>query len=728
MLRLWRLDVMQFTFGNDQTGYMTLAREGILRGALPVTGIPSSIHTLNPPLSVYLIMPFAVFTANPLPVVVSIALWNVLGVALCYMFALRYFGRRVAAVGTLLFATCGVAVDLSRFLWQQNYLAPLIALWALTLFAGCVSGSRRWFMPHVVVLVAAALLHPTAALLVPVTVVGFLLAPRLPRLWEYAAGAGATLVLLLPSILWEAITNHEDIHRLRQVAGGHARINLDVVHALYQVLGSPTSRDAGIFTPYAIVTPGSSYAALGALHPVIEYAAWAVFTVGYLVLTGLVLVPLRGVRLSPPATVAVGRRLLAWPVAVWRGLRADAVWRAYLLLWLWVTVPLILLVRHSSPVYAHYLLVLYPGAFIVGGVGVHWLLERGGAGLRQLMPALGSLRVLRAEALWQGALLGVVALVVAGQATQCALYIDSLAGGQFEAAAGYGYTLGTVQAADDALTTIQRQQGATAVSISTPLWYYRAALEYLLVREHPDRMSFAGDCLVLPAATASPVLVVSTTAQGETANLLAALPNASHVAAIAMPGGEPFVVYRLAGQTPALPGETPVAPVVFHDAAGNGLRLDAVARITPTVLRLRWTVLGTTASGQAPRRYQVRVRGLAADGAAGDLLAQGACEPTRWQAGETAFTWVAPPPVAAAPQATTSPLLAGPVAIQVWDHTEELAAPSLGPLHLLAGQVTGDPPTRLPVALPLATHGGPAPGAIDAEGEFVLLPSRGAQP
>jgi len=67
LLRVWRLDLTQFL--DDQTGLMVLARQGILRHALPITGIPSSIQALNPPLSIYLLMPFTAFSANPLRVV-----------------------------------------------------------------------------------------------------------------------------------------------------------------------------------------------------------------------------------------------------------------------------------------------------------------------------------------------------------------------------------------------------------------------------------------------------------------------------------------------------------------------------------------------------------------------------------------------------------------------------------------------------------------------------------
>ncbi|HLY30430.1 MAG TPA: hypothetical protein VKQ36_05350, partial [Ktedonobacterales bacterium] len=61
-LRLWRIDLTQFL--DDQTALMTLARQGVLHSALPITGNPSSIGAYNPPLSVYLLMPFGLHTKS----------------------------------------------------------------------------------------------------------------------------------------------------------------------------------------------------------------------------------------------------------------------------------------------------------------------------------------------------------------------------------------------------------------------------------------------------------------------------------------------------------------------------------------------------------------------------------------------------------------------------------------------------------------------------------------
>lgn len=242
-LRLWALNSTEFL--DDQASMMTIAREAVLRHALPVASIPSSIHTLNPPLSIYLLMPFVLLGMNPLPAVVALALWNVAGVALCYIFALRYFGRPVAAMGTLLFAVSPAAVGYSRFLWPPNYLAPLLILWAMAMYAGGVRGRRAMLIPAVVLLVLGALLHVTVLLLVPALIAGILLAPHLPRWRDYIITAAIVALVLMPTLLWEVVSGWSDLRLLSAYSSRPAKLDLEVFFRLYEALGTPGLPQSG---------------------------------------------------------------------------------------------------------------------------------------------------------------------------------------------------------------------------------------------------------------------------------------------------------------------------------------------------------------------------------------------------------------------------------------------------------------------------------------------------
>ncbi|HLY30429.1 MAG TPA: glycosyltransferase family 39 protein, partial [Ktedonobacterales bacterium] len=440
-------------------------------------------------------------------------MWNIFGVGLCYIFALRYFGRRIASIGTLLFATCGAAVNYSRFIWQPNYLPPLLVLWAITLYAGCVQGRRRWFVGHATILLLAILLHSVVALLIPVTGVAVALAPQRPRLVEYGAVALIALVLAAPTLIWEAISNGYDARALYHSALHGGQIDLQVIRSLYAVLGAPGAGDFG---------PTALYAQLSLAYTPLNIAAALIFALGYLALTLRIARPALAIwRTNPDVThthVQSGASVSSsptfaavyakatprerpglawrWLRAVYHGLRADAPWRAELLLWLWVTTPVVLLLRHSAPPQVHYLLVLFPGVFLTSAFAAvdvpHWLgrlrpPQRTTPGTTPRWAAL--------------AVSAAITLLLIAQAGQSAVYVTSLADTSFTALAGYGYPLSELETADQAMTALQHANGAANVEIITPTAArYRDPLDYLLVSEHSTRVSLTANCLLLPAA------------------------------------------------------------------------------------------------------------------------------------------------------------------------------------------------------------------------------------
>src|SRR5262249_41905209 len=147
---------------------------------------------------------------------------------------------------------------------------------------------------------------------------------------------------------------------------------------------------------------------------------------------------------------------------------------------------------------------------------------------------------------------------------------------------GYGYPLEAVQQADAALTRLQARAHAGVLALSLPtLPRYRAPLDYLLVSEHAGRIAFTNDCLLLPLAPAGTSLLLTTQPPGPAGALAARLPTAHHLADVSVPGGAPWPVYALSGPPPLLADERALAPVDFVDAAGNGLRLEAIATAPP---------------------------------------------------------------------------------------------------------------------------------------------------
>ena len=648
-LRLWRLDLTQYL--EDQTRLMTLARLSVTQGLIPLTSLPSSIHTLNPPLSVYFMLPFVALTSNPMPVVVSIALWNVFAVALCYIFTMRYFGRRIAAVSALLLATCGAVINYSRFIWPPNYLAGLVGLWALTLYLGSVEGRRRWFAAHVALLAAMALLHPTAALLAPATIVGVALAPRLPRLRAWIVAAVALVVLALPTLVWEALSGFSDLRAARSYALGHSRVDPAVLYYLYQAIGGPASTGG----------TGVIFLALNAL-------ATLLFAVGWLVLTARVLRPARALPWRREAGIVSAARV--WLLALWRGLRADASWRVNLLLWLAVTAPPALMLRHTGGLFAHYLMVLYPTAFIVSGIGavasIGWL----AAQVERRAARLASVASLALEA-------ALLALMLARSA-QWLSYPLSLTNAQsFNAYHDYGYPLSVLQGGAATLDQLQAQTGAANVEVITSADpRYRLPEAYIFAGQRTDRMTLTPTCLALPPADARGWLVAPAIPGAPAATLLGRLANAQRVGTLPMLGGPAYPVYLAQGETPLQLGEVRLTPATFADQRGDSLRLVGASLPQAGAVLLRWQI----DSARAPAGQKRQFRVVASSGGA---TAYTDCEAQRWQPGETLFTWLTLP-------------ADGTSAINVHVETASngLVMPSAGPLRFVSDAPAGQPLTQ----------------------------------
>jgi 4-amino-4-deoxy-L-arabinose transferase-like glycosyltransferase len=698
LLRLWFLDHSQWL--DDQAQLLTLARDAWLHGALPITGIRSSIGTLNPPLSVYILMPFFLFTKSPLPALIGLALWNIFGVALCYIFALRYFSRRAAFCSALVFACCGAAINYSRFIWQQNYLPPLLLLWAFTLYAGVVRGRRNWLALHLLLLVMIISLHPTGLTLLAVTVVALLIAPHWPTRRDALLGIGLVVVLLLPTILWELTSGFSDAQLLRQFSQQPPVFNFDVFHAIYHLLGAPAYPGPGTNTPYPAILDTALYARIDGLNVAIQNVAMALYIVSYLVLTVLTLAPLCRVH----AESATGwRRVWGWLLALRSALQGDARWRGYLLLWVWLTIPPLTMLRHGKTVQPHYLFILYPAFFLSVGVAVDAIIREGPRVLAALRihtrQAQGQAR---AQRIIVAGALAVVSLVALGQGAQSALFIAALGGNQVSTV-NFGYPLDQLLSADSAFATIQRAQHADGIIVSMPSRYTASALDSTLIREQADRTGVTGDCLALPGAQTGPTLVVSTRAASPQARLLATLPNATHIEDIAMPGDEPLVVYRVSGPTPLLSDERPLQSATWHSGDGSALRLVAGARTASGVIRLRWVVeqwtiphdvTGADISATPQFEMQVRAQTTAQGGATTSApIARATCQPTHLQAGETLFTWVSTAWSANGTSLTAvaPPLPTTPLALSVLHGTLALWQRQIGPLRALSAAPSGIP-------------------------------------
>ena len=291
------------------------------------------------------------------------------------------------------------------------------------------------------------------------------------------------MLFFVPTAIWQLVNDGSDLRVLSHYLLNKSHTNLDVFAMLIAALGTLNVKDFG---------PASPVAALAPWYPLLAAGTAILFALGMVVLTVRVFAPVRATWQTHPVPASAGRveRLRAGALGLWHGLRADSAWRGNLLLWLVVVVPVALMVRHSNDLTVHYLMVLYPSAFIAAGVGVQAVVEwtqarRAATDLRG--PLTRATPVIAAM---------VLALVVTLNSALWLAYPATLASGQFDAFVSYGYPLDEVQQADSALANLQRQQQAASIAISLPTdARLRQPFDYLLVSEHAGRTDFTNNCL-----------------------------------------------------------------------------------------------------------------------------------------------------------------------------------------------------------------------------------------
>jgi 4-amino-4-deoxy-L-arabinose transferase-like glycosyltransferase len=722
-LRLYRLDTTAFSY--DQSMLFRMAYDAVHYGLIPATSNGSSILTLHPPLTVYLLMLPALFSANPLWAAVMTALFNVVAVLLTYIFTRRYFGRLAATIAALLYATAQTTIIFSRFIWQPTLLAPFTILFLFALFWGVVERRKGWLFPALVLLGVMYQLHELTFLLAAPLVVALVLAPRTIRPRDLVLALVFLLLIFAPYLVWEVNTRFADIHTALGLARAHAQIDSKAVTFYQRFLNSYYYDERFLGSSYYDPT-GSASSLVFKFLPILTwsrqilvflllggFATAGVFVSGLWSPTnasgptrgrgptagrGQAVAPTMLRRSQAPIpgrgpTAGQGQavaptmlrrsqipfaRIYEW----WIGLRADPVRCGFVVLLVWQIVPVLLLLRHSAPVHQHYLLLVIPGPFILVGFCIarviSWFHGR------------------QPERLWRGmgyAMYAVTALLLSVQLLGSTASLVDTVNGINSHIFGYnqlGYLQHALQEADQLAQ--QRHLNRVYVTMST----YDdtlSAMPFLAGQlRTPTTLFDAASCLVLPAPGASPaVLLVRSTDKVVTA-LLTHFATVTLVDQPPLLGASPFQLYIVTSGSANMRGVQP-------NPAGNGFvnhlqlfapRAQQLRLGTSPFLVTRWTLLHS----EQPRlrsAYTYIMRAKADLPNSGSIRSD--CTLTSIRAGDqliTAFRLPQGSPLPSSFRITSQFLMTSPYTI------------SLGPLHFETANTQG-----APVAL-RAVHGSDA--------------------
>jgi len=547
-LRFYLLPTTEFD--DDQAAVFGMAHNAVQHGWLVATSNIASIHIVNPPAVIYLYMLPALFSANPLGGAIFTALCNTLAVGLCYLFVRRYYGRLAASIAALFFATATLAVFYARFIWQQNLLPLFVLLYIFSLFLGVVERRKGWLFPAIVLLGLLIQLHASTVLLSATLLVALLLSPGTLRWRDLALGLLGLLLIYFPYLLWEIATKFNDVQILLSATKQHVKTP-NLASFYYQLFLSPYNPNllpANLHAPIYVVKPWISwlfqtmhwlntiamlFLLLRALWPVAARADTGASTSEETLLD------------TPSATRShedTTHRVSTWfdglPVPGymkrwWLNLLAMPARCGLLILLAWQAIPLFLLSHMSTELYPHYFIFFLPGQFIVIGILfaqlVHWC-ERFGTWGEVARLLTICLTILITTAQFAGSFSSVLDYGLG--------YYNELQIGN-----PYYDDLHSLQYAMTLADQIAQRNHLNHVYVSTNP-STQAALGYLAAQMHTPTTLFDDEyCMVLPAPTDGPAVMLVNPYSSLTQSLLAHFHVARQVAQAPRLGGPPFRLY-----------------------------------------------------------------------------------------------------------------------------------------------------------------------------------------
>lgn len=338
-------------FKQDEARIYKLALDLVEFRAWPVRGIDYSVGLPSSPITIYLYALPLLFWRSPLASTLFVGLLNTLSVAVAYGMVRRYWGVRAGLWAALLYAVAVWAIVFSRKLWSNNLLPIFISGYLASGLLAFVEGRTRWLIAHLALWSVAVQLHISAIAYAPVTALLLWVYRRRLNWRGLAYAVFAAGLLALPYGLF-LLTRVSDLSRWLASAptGAGPQFSLDSLQMA------------------ALLIQGTLLHGLVGSDRLIAFHAAVPDVDGLLNLGGLL--------------VLLGFGYVVWRWAAGRRASSSASERATqeagLILALWVSGPILFFIPHLTPVYPWYLIILFPGPYLLAGIFIDAVFVRVG--------------------------------------------------------------------------------------------------------------------------------------------------------------------------------------------------------------------------------------------------------------------------------------------------------------------------------------------------------------
>ena len=365
ILRLGNLDLIEFKA--DEVRHLQSALRIVEEGNLPAVGSTASTGVSKPPLMTYLLAIPVSVSRDPRVASAFIALLNLGAIGGCYYLTARYFGERAAIIASLLYAVNPWAIVYSRKIFTADVLAPFTTLMLIGLFGALVRREKGGIRVAIVSLACLLLITFSPVPLVLVLVLLLILYWRRIDWRGVVLGGAMSVALFTPYLYYDY---RHGFANIRGLLGGSAQ-------------GGEWSSRA------------------------LRFAAWIQSAFNFASHAGESYQTYVSGRLSLGwlDSVAMGLCALSFLyllIRIVRGRQRQEDVARYVILALWIAVPILFSIREPAGLHLHYLVVIYPAGFVAMGFVANALLEWEGLPKRiMLLIRSATWIVIGAIAVWQ---------------------------------------------------------------------------------------------------------------------------------------------------------------------------------------------------------------------------------------------------------------------------------------------------------------------------------------
>ncbi|HRE46749.1 MAG TPA: glycosyltransferase family 39 protein [Aggregatilineales bacterium] len=331
-------------FKQDEANLSLMALDMARGRDFPLLGIDSSVGVRNAPVNVYILALPYLLSSDPRVATQYIGLLNVIAVAFTYLFARRYYGVTAAIFAGVIFAAAPWSVMFSRKIWAQEMLPPFVVGVIFTGVLGFIEGKKWAQWVHLPLLAVTGQIHYAAFVLIPATLyMVWAGRKRLSRaFWLSIVLAGLAVLPYAVGAVRASLLNPETVGRILAPRGERR----------------PLTLSAQAWQEAWLTIGGAEIHAFAGAEMYGEF---------------LKTVPPAYPIFHALSTAVVGAAL--WAAA--RSLRRrDAHATIDRVLLLWVVVPPLAFTPTWTPMYAHYLIPMFPAAYILLGSAVRDILQR----------------------------------------------------------------------------------------------------------------------------------------------------------------------------------------------------------------------------------------------------------------------------------------------------------------------------------------------------------------